>query len=457
MTNETVEKAFQYIDDNRERILDELNEFIRFPSISAQSERREDLIDCARWLTDHFSKLGLEAELIETKGHPIVKARAKGRSDKRLIVYGHYDVQPVDPLNEWRSPPFEPELRDGFLYARGATDDKGQLFTHIKGVEALLRTAGELPCEVLFLVEGEEECGGEALPDFIKQEKANLDCEAIIVSDSGMYNEETPAITYGLRGIMALEVRVKGPSGDLHSGQFGGGIANPAMMLARMLSQCLGPNGKVLVPGFYDDVRAMTDWERENVKRLNFDDAGLARELGVSQMIGEEGYSALEWLWSRPTFEINGIWGGYSGEGSKTIIPASAAAKITTRLVPNQNPDKIRDLVTKHLNSITPPGVEVEMFETMGGARPIIFDVDAPIMQAGLAALREGFGQEPAFIGCGGSIPVTDVFFSELNKPVLLLGYGLDTDGAHAPNERFKIEHLFKGAKTAAHLINQLG
>lgn len=450
-----IQKTIDYINQNQNRFLDELQQFLRFPSVSAQATHKKDLIDCAKWLTNHLTSIGLDARLIETDGHPIVRASGKGKTSRQVIIYGHYDVQPEDPLDQWLTPPFEPAIRDGYLYARGATDDKGQLFAHVKAVESLLQTQGQLPCEVLFLLEGEEECGGEALPQYIRQEKNRLDPCAVVVSDCSMYDENTPAITYGLRGIAALEFTLKGPNADLHSGSFGGAVANPAVAASRIISQCIDPDGKILIPNFYDDVVALQDWERDNIAKLNFNDQALADELGVGNLAGEPEYTALERMWARPTCDVNGMFGGYTGQGGKTIIPASATAKLSFRLVPNQDPKKIASLITQHLKSLCPKSMTIEVSESMG-AQPVLCNVENPAVEKARQALEAGFGAQAVYIRCGGSIPVVNTFWQELQKPVVLMGFGLDTDGAHGPNERFKINSFINGAKASAHYLTLL-
>ncbi len=449
-----IQPCFDYIDHNKDRFLQELQQFLRFPSVSGDAGFKEDVVKCAAWLTEHLKSIGLEARLIPTKGHPIVWARGKGQSAKKLIVYGHYDVQPADPVSQWHTPPFEPVIRDGFIYGRGTTDDKGQLFAHIKGVESLLKTSGNLPCEVLFLLEGEEESGGNSLEEYIKAEKANLATDAIVLSDTDMYNESTPALTYGLRGMITLEMKVKTADRPVHSGSFGGAIGNAATALSRIISECIGSGGQVQIPGFYDGVRPLADWERDNIHRLGFNNKLIA-DIGAKKTFGEPGFPTLERIWARPTFEINGISGGYEGEGMKTIIPSSASAKISIRLVPDQDPQVIAGLVTRHLKSVCPEYAQLEV-EGYSASRPILFDIDDPIMKAGCKALQHGFGAEPVYIRGGGSIPVVNTLWKELGKPVILMGFGLDSDGAHSTNERFKIDNFIKGAKTSAYLITTI-
>ena len=446
------QKALEYIQQNKDRFLEELKELLRFPSVSTQDSHKKDMADCVEWLKQHFKSLGLEAEVIESEGLPIVQAKTSGQSSKRLIIYGHYDVQPEDPIEQWNSKPFEPEIRDGYIFARGASDDKGQFFAHVKALEAILKT-GNLPCEVIFLVEGEEESGGKVLAKYISQQKENLDCDAVIVSDSNMYNETIPAITYGIRGIVGLEVTVKGANVDVHSGQFGGAVGNPIFALANILSKCQSADGKVNIPGFYDDVKKLTDWERENIKKLNYDDNGLLERFGLKNTFGSADISTLEKLWMLPSFDINGIYGGYSGQGSKTIIPSAATAKITMRLVPDQKPDKIGNLVADYIKSICPDFVDIEIDGPSFCAEPVRFDVNDPMLKAGAEALKKGFGAEAVFIGCGGSIPVVSDFWQQLKKPVVLMGFGLDSDAVHSPNENFKIENFINAIKASAHFL----
>ena len=444
-----------YIDANQDRFVRELMEFMRIPSVSAQQQHDGDTRACAQWIADHLGKLGFEAGLIDIGGRPIVRAALKGTSPKRVLIYGHYDVQPEDPLDEWKTPPFEPTIRDGILYGRGATDDKGQVFTHVKAVESLLETEGKLPCSVVFLLEGEEESGGDALARYVSQASKELKSDAVVISDSTMYDANTPALTYGLRGIIALEFIIRGPASDVHSGAYGGGIANPAMVLAQILAACVSREGKVLIPHFYDDVVPLQDWERESFRKLNFDDAALAKELNIPRLHGEPGYSTLERMWARPTFEINGLFGGYQGQRSKTIIPASATAKVTCRLVANQEPGRIRDLVIAHVRSVCPDTVRLEINE-FGASPPVLFDVDNPMIRAAQDALCQGFGHDTVFIRSGGSIPVVSTFVEQLGCPVVLMGFGLDSDGPHSPNEHFSLDSFIRGTKAAAYMLHAI-
>jgi acetylornithine deacetylase/succinyl-diaminopimelate desuccinylase-like protein len=444
-----------YIDENQNRFVEELMQFMRIPSVSAQEKHDGDTRACAQWVADHLKALGFEAGLIDIGGKPIVRAVMKGQSPKRVLIYGHYDVQPEDPLDQWQTPPFEPTIRDGILYGRGSTDDKGQVFTHVKAVEALLKTEGRLPCGVVFLLEGEEESGGDALARYVSQARDELKPDAVVISDSTMYDANTPAITYGLRGIIALEFTIRGPNMDVHSGAYGGGIANPALVLAQILAKCVSPKGKVLIPHFYDEVVPLEKWERQSFRKLKFDDAALTKELNVPRLHGESGYRTLERLWARPTFEINGIFGGYQGQRSKTIIPAFATAKITCRLVSNQDPARTRDLVLDHIRSICPDTVRLETNE-FGASPPVLFDVNNPMIRAAQDALRQGFGHKTVFIRTGGSIPVVSTFVEQFGCPVVLMGFGLDSDGPHSPNEHFSLDSFRRGTKAAAHLLRAI-
>ena len=451
-----VDNIFKFVDSNKARFLDELQNFLKIPSVSADSKYKNDLLNCAKWLTNHLHNIGLDAHLIETKGHPIVRAFGKGTSGKRLLIYGHYDVQPPDPIDKWLSPPFTPTIRDGFIYARGATDDKGQLFAHVKAVESLLKTTGKLPCDIIFLVEGEEECGGNALEEYIKKEKDTLTCDAVVISDTSMYDEKTPAITYGLRGIVAMEIRVKTAAADLHSGVYGGAVANANTALAHIISKCIGLDGQIKIQNFYDQIRPLEDWEEKNFDKLAFSDKTFLKETGTKRTFGEPGRPTLERLWARSALDVNGMFGGYTGEGMKTVIPYRATAKITIRLVPDQNPAKMADNVAKYVKSVCPDFADAEVAGPLAAAEPVLFDVKDKMIQSGMLALKKGFDAEPVFIRSGGSIPVVNTFWKELRKPVILMGFGLDSDGAHSTNEKFKIDSFIKGIKTSASLLANL-
>ncbi len=448
-----VDRAIAYIEANKNRFLRELEQLMRFPSVSNQVAHDRDVIACARWLKNHLEGIGVEARLIETKGHPIVEARGKGKSARRLLVYGHYDVQPAEASDGWETAPFEPCIRDGLLVGRGASDDKGPLFAHVKAVESLVKTAGQLPCDVSFLLEGEEESGGDSLKKYVEAEKPNLAPDAVVISDTTMYDERTPAITYALRGLVGLEVTVRIANRDLHSGAYGGAIGNPGIVLAHMIDACMDPKGRVRAAGFYDRVRPLDDWEKKSLQGLSFGEGVLLDETGAYASFGEVGYPVLERIWARPTFDVNGLVGGYAGKGMKTIIPAVAMAKITMRLVPDQEPERIFQLVADHLRAHCPPYATAEIRGPLSAAPPVLFDVKSPAIEVARQALHHGFGTEPVFVRCGGSIPVAGTLWQELQKPVVLMGFSLDSDGAHSANEHFSVERFLNGAKTSVHFM----
>lgn len=442
-----------YIDEHRDRFVEELKDLLRFPSVSAQQSHDADTLACAQWVQKHLADLGLDSELVDQGGQPIVVARAKGQGQGCLVIYGHYDVQPEDPIDQWQTKPFEPVEKDGVIYARGATDDKGQFFAHIKALEALIKTEGELPCDVIFLLEGEEESGGEALPRYVRSDAGRaLKPDALIISDGDMYDAQVPAITYGLRGIMTFEMHVKGPGFDLHSGAYGGAVANPTVVLSHLISQCVSVEGKILIPGFYDDLQPLTQWEAQNIEQLQYDDETLRQEVEAPALISDAHHSTLERLWARPTFEVNGLYGGYQGQHSKTIIPSNATAKVSIRLVPGQDLDRVKDRVFGFLRDICPETVTLDLTFT-GGGPPVVFDVNTPAMQSACNALKYGFEHEPVFIRTGGSIPVVSTFSEVWGCPVILMGLGLDSDGPHSPNEHFSLTSFVKGIKASAKLL----
>ncbi len=444
-----------YIDQHKDRFVEELKDLLRFASVSAQQSHDADTQACAQWVQGHLADLGLVSELVDQGGQPIVVARAKGTEQGCIVIYGHYDVQPEDPIDQWKTSPFEPVEKDGVIYARGATDDKGQFFAHVKAIEALIKTEGELPCDVVFLLEGEEESGGEALARFVRSEAGKaLKPDVLVISDGDMFNEQIPAITYGLRGIITFEMTVKGPGFDLHSGGYGGAVANPAIILSHIIGQCVSQTGEILIPGFYDDVLPLTPWEVDNIRQLQFDDDILREEVQAPAIISDSKHSTLERLWARPTFEVNGIYGGYQGQHSKTIIPSAATAKISVRLVPGQTPDLVKDRIFDFLESLCPETVSLDLTYT-GAGPPVVFDVNTPVMQLAKGALKHGFDHEPVFIRTGGSIPVVSTFFEVWGCPVVLMGLGLDSDGAHSPNEHFSLANFMKGTKASARFLSQ--
>jgi len=453
-----MEKALRFFEDSKERFTEELFEFLRIPSVSADPERADAMERCASWLAKHLKSIGLErVELIETDLHPLIYAESETQQGRpTILVYGHYDVQPDDPLDEWTSPPFEPEVRDGQIYARGATDDKGQLFAHIKAVEAWLTSEGSLPANIKFIIEGEEECGGESLDKFLRANPDLLECDDVVVSDSSQFAQNVPAVCYGLRGLVYFEVSVAGPSQDLHSGSFGGAVCNPANALAKLIASLKDENDRIAIPGVYDDVRPLSDKERSEFASLPFDMEQYKGAIGIKDVCTENGFSVLEAQWARPTLDVNGIFGGYMGEGGKTIIPARAGAKVSMRLVPDQDPDRIIELFTKAVGERAPKGVRVKV-DVLAKAKPFIVDPDEPIIEKARQALEAGFGHKAVLIREGGTIPIVEAFSDVLGAPVLLVGFGLNTDGAHSPNEHFALANFYGGIKTAINLYEKLG
>ncbi len=452
-----MQAVLEYIKKNQKKFVDDLVELLKFPSVSADSKYKEDVQRCAEHVKARFASLGLKAQIYPTKGHPIVFAEYTRPGNKRtLLIYGHYDVQPVDPLNLWTTPPFEPRIDGEIIYARGATDDKGQFLIHLLAVEAYLKSGNELPINVKFLIEGEEEIASNNLEEFIKANHELLKADGVIVSDTAMYGRGIPAITYGLRGIAAAEIKVTGPDRDLHSGSFGGSIANPVVELARMVAKFHDDNKRVLIDGFYDNVRELEPWEHEMFQSLKYDDNDHLTKTGSVATVGESGYSTLERVWARPTCEVNGIYGGYAGEGSKTIVPSWAGCKVTMRLVPNQSAGEILEKFEKYVRKIAPPTVKVEV-RKLGGAKPAIVERDNFMVTACVEALEKGFGRKPVFIREGGSIPIVNTFKEELGLETLLLGFGQQDDNAHSPNEKFSLADFQQGIVTVAHLFGKLG
>ncbi len=453
-----MQKVLDYLRQNQRRFLAELCAFLRFPSVSAQSQHKDDMVACAEWLAQHCEQIGLTAQVCPTAGHPIVLVktpRVAGKKRPHYLVYGHYDVQPPEPLDLWKSPPFEPRVEGRSLFARGSTDNKGQIFAHIKAVEAYLKTATPLPCDLTFIIEGEEEVGGKNLVDFLKKRRKELDCEVVVVSDTGMPDKKHPALTYALRGIIAFEIILHGPSRDLHSGMFGGAIENPAIALSRMLAKMHDNNGRVAIPHFYDDVAPLSAYERKQFQRLPYKDPAFQKMLGVPKLFGERGFTATEQRSSRPTFEINGLTSGYQGEGSKTIVPSWAKAKITCRLVPNQKPAHINKIVCDYIKKICPPTVRLEL-EAGHGAEAYYVSPTGAHAQAALRALRGAFGREPVLLREGGSIPIVNQFKKVLDADTLLLGLGLPEDNAHSPNEKFDLDNFENGQRMSALLWQEL-
>jgi acetylornithine deacetylase/succinyl-diaminopimelate desuccinylase-like protein len=448
-----LDAVLAYLQAHQQKHVDQLCDLLRIPSISSQSDHAPDIRRAAEFCASELRELGLEVEIVEGDGHPLVFARTKPLPDRpTLLLYGHYDVQPVDPLDLWQTPPFEPRIENGIIYARGSTDDKGQFYAHFKALEAYVRTGTELPVNLKFIIEGEEECGGHHIYRYTEANAAKLACDAVIISDTALYNETTPGICYSLKGLAYMEIRVKGPSRDLHSGSYGGTVQNPANALAQIIAGLKDAHGRCTVPGFYDAVLDLDAEERRSFASLGYTDDVLRDETGAPGPAGEEGYTTLERMWARPTCDVNGITSGYGGQGAKTIIPAHAMAKVSMRLVPNQDPPKIAAAFADWVRQLAPPGVTVEV-ENLHNANPVLVPRDSPMMQAGIRALEAGFGAQPVFIREGGSIPIVGTFQACLKAPVLLLGYGLSTDNAHSPNEKFHLENYWRGARTSALLF----
>ena len=446
-----------YIGNALSRFNQEIFEFLRIPSISAKSDHDEDTRRTADWLSQSLTEAGLQSEIFETPGHPVVigEWRDAGADAPTVLVYGHYDVQPPEPLELWTSPPFEPEFRDGRLYARGSADDKGQLYLHVKAAEAHLKGAGALPINLIILAEGEEEVGSPNLVPFIKAHRERLACDAVVISDTGMFAPGLPSLLFSLRGLAYFEIHVQGPSSDLHSGAYGGPIVNPAMALADILATFHDHQGRIAIDGFYDDVRAWDDETLEGIQRLPFDENEFAEALNVTLSGGEFGYSVLEKLWVRPTCEVNGLLSGYTGEGAKTVLPGKAMAKISFRLVTDQTPQKIGELLQRHVAKVTPEGVTVRV-ETLHGGRPWRARLEGRLKDAATTALLKAFGAEPVLAGEGGSIPIVGDFERILDAPVLLMGFSHPGANLHAPNEWFPKENIEKGIRALAYLYEEL-
>lgn len=442
--------------------LDELSEFLRIPSVSTLSQHKGDVRRAAEWVASDLQRSGIEnVRLIETDGpmgHPLVYGdwlHAEGQPT--ILIYGHYDVQPPDPLNEWKTPPFEPTLRDGNLYARGSADDKGQVYCHMKAVERLMKEGGgQLPVNVRFLIEGEEEVGGEGIEHYVKQNPSELTCDAVLISDNHMFADGLPAIDVGLRGMVYTEITVRGAEHDLHSGMYGGAAPNAINVLAHIVAQLKDIDGMIQVPGFYSDVLELTADQRASWGNLPFDEEEMReKEIGSKALTGEPGYSALERIWARPTLDANGIIGGFTGEGAKTVIPAVAKCKVSMRLVPHQNPNRIWESFRSYVESLCPPYAEVDV-QYIHGADPVLLPTDSPFMQAAVDALRETYGKDPILMRSGGSIPIVSLFGNVLNAPSVLMGFGLPDDNLHAPNEKMKLANVFSGIDASAHYLRML-
>jgi acetylornithine deacetylase/succinyl-diaminopimelate desuccinylase-like protein len=452
-----MDKIIDFINVNRDRYLDELKALLAIPSISALPQHAADVRTCAEWCAGEMRRIGLEnVRLIDTPGNPVVYGDWLGAPGAPTILfYGHYDVQPVDPLNLWESPPFEATIRDGEIYARGSADDKGQVFMHFKAVEAHLKQAGKLPVNIKIILEGEEEVGSVNLDAFIRAHKSELGADVVVISDSPMFARGVPSICYGLRGLVYFQIDLRGSRTDLHSGSFGGAVANPAIVLAQMLAHMKDRGGRIKIPGFYDDVVPLQEAERQAWASLPFNEKKYKKDFGIPKTYGESEYTTLERTWARPTFEVNGLLSGFTGEGAKTVLPAVAMAKVSMRLVPNQDPDKIAKLFEAYVLDIAPKTVEVKVTRMHGG-KPWMTSYDNPYVQAAGRAIEKGFGQKPVYTREGGSIPVVSTFQEELGLPSVLFGVGLPDENAHAPNEKLDVANFHNGIIASAILYDEI-
>jgi acetylornithine deacetylase/succinyl-diaminopimelate desuccinylase-like protein len=451
-----MKEVLKYVKSHKSEYLEELKDYLRIPSISTLESHKKDIAKCSKFVASKLKDAGMkEVKIFPTDGHPLVYAEwMKAPGKPTVLIYGHYDVQPVDPIELWDDDPFEPVIKKGKIYARGADDNKGQNFVHMKSVEAYLKTKGELPLNVKFLIEGEEEIGSGNLEKFLKKNKALLKCDTVLISDTSMYAPGIPTINYGLRGLAYMEIEVTGPNRDLHSGSFGGGIANPINELATIISKLHDKNGKVTIPGFYGDVKPLTKLERENYKKLKFSEPGMMKEYGVKELSGEKGYSTLERLSGRPTLDCNGIVGGFTGEGAKTVLPSKASAKISMRLVPNQNPNKIAKLFSEYVKSIAPKSIKINV-KTYHGGLPIVMELNNKAIKSAAKAVSKAFGKETVYTREGGSIPIVVEFAKHLKAPVVLMGLGLETDDIHSPNEHFPIKNFELGILSSIYFLDE--
>jgi acetylornithine deacetylase/succinyl-diaminopimelate desuccinylase-like protein len=448
-----MEKVLAYIEANRQQFLDETIELLKIPSISADSTKNGETRKAAEWIAAKLNTIGIDnVQLIETGGHPVVYGdwlHAEGKPT--ILVYGHYDVQPVDPVNLWHSPPFEPVIKDGFLYGRGTSDDKGQLMTHVFALEALMKETGELPVNVKFFIEGEEEAGSEHTAPFVRANRELLSCDAVVISDTAWHSAHMPTIVYALRGLCYMEFIVKGPNRDLHSGMYGGMIQNPLNAVGQIIAGLQDENGVIRIPGFYDDVVPLSQEERDEFAAIGDPDEDLKSDLKIPAVWGEKGYTSLERNWARPTLDVNGIFGGFDGEGAKTVIAAHGGFKVSSRLVANQNPEKVAKLMADYVESICPPGVTVEAIYHHGG-EPVLVETDNFFMERTVVAFEKVFGKKPGLVREGASIPITATFVQELKAPPVLVGYGLPDDNIHSPNERLRLDNFYKGILCNAHM-----
>ena len=447
----------ELIESRREQHLEELREFLSIPSVSAKSEHKPDIERGARWVADHLRFAGFKTvEIVPTHLHPLVYAESLEAPGKATVLfYGHYDVQPAEPLDLWTSPAFQPEVRNGNIYGRGTADDKGQVHIHLKALESLHQLYGKFPLNIKVLIEGEEEVGSVSLWKYVQANKEKLKAEALLVSDTSMLGKGVPSITYGLRGLNYYEIELTGPARDLHSGVYGGAVPNPLTVLTELFAKLHDRNFRITVPGFYDDVANVPAAERKALNSLPWKEKDFKTAVGAPGYCGEKGFTTVERLWIRPTLELNGIWGGYQGEGAKTVIPSKAYAKFSTRLVPNQNPQKIAKLVEKHIRALLPKTVDFK-FEVLSTGKPWAAAYKAPIFQVAQSALQKGFGKKAVFIREGGSIPFVTQMHDTFKVPCVLIGFGLPDENAHAPDEHLALENYYGGIKAIAHLYEDL-
>ncbi len=451
-----MDEVISYIKNNYDNYVEELKDYLRIPSISTLKEHKSDMQKCAKLVADKLKVAGMKkVKIIKTENHPLVYGEWLGAPGKpTVLIYGHYDVQPVDPLELWTNPPFEPTIVGEEIYARGANDNKGQNLVHIKSVEAFFRAGKKPPVNVKFLIEGEEEIGSENLEKFLKTERKLLKCDAVLISDTSLYAKGIPTISYGLRGLCYMEIEVTGPNRDLHSGSFGGSVANPINELSKIIAKLQDNNGKITIPNFYKGVQKLSKKEKENIKYLKFSDKALAKELKVKELQGEKNYSTLERLWARPTLDCNGIIGGFTGEGAKTVLPSKASAKISMRLVPDQDPKTIAKEFEKYVKAIAPKSVTVKVNALHGGL-PVVIPLESKAIQAASNATAKAFGKKTVYTREGGSIPIVVEFVKQLNAPAILMGLGLDTDDIHSPNEHFNLKSFERGILSSAYFLEE--
>ncbi|MCK6495363.1 dipeptidase [bacterium] len=451
----SIRTVLDYATANKARYENDLIEFLKFPSISASPQSRTDILQCAEWLAGRFRAAGLETETLPTRGWPAVVARTGPLKTERptVLIYGHYDVQPVDPVDLWKTPPFDPVVRDGVVYARGATDDKGQLLTHLLAAEAWMKTIGDIPLNLIYLIEGEEEIGSPHLEEFILEHREKLQADVVVISDTSQFGPEMPALCYALRGLTYMEFIVTGANQDLHSGMFGGIVPNPNQVVAAIVAEMKGLDGRIRIPGFYDGVKPPEGWEVAEYEKLPWNDSDLAAQLGLPGLSGEKEYPAPVRRWYRPTLDVNGMYGGYAGKGAKTVIPSIAGAKVSMRLVSGQNPERVAELFEAFVRERVPDDCKVEVIRYQNSPA-IIIPVDHPAMQAAKVAFRNGFGKEPLLIREGASIPIVAFFVDTMKMPSILFGFGLPDDNPHAPNEKFTLADFHRGIATSAHFMD---